>query len=73
MHLIEHARRVRRPDAGQELQHPKSGHAIARVLDEAQAREHVLDMGGLEELEAAEFHERDVAPGQLDLERAAVV
>ena len=71
--MIEHPRRVRRPDARQELEHPESRHAIARVLDEPQTREHVLDVGRLEEFEAAEFHERDVAPGQLDLERAAVV
>jgi hypothetical protein len=29
-------------------------------------------VGGIEELEAAEFDERDVAAGQLDLERAAM-
>ena len=47
--------------------------AVARVLDEAQHRQQILDVGGVEEFEPAELDERDVAPGQLDLERAAVV
>ena len=62
-----------RADARQQLQHAEAGDAVARVLGEAQHREHVLDVRGVEELQAAELHERDVAPRQLDLERAAVV
>ena len=62
-----------RAEAGQELQEAKAGDAVARVLGQAKAREHVLDVGGLEEFQAAEFHERDVAPRQLELERGAVM
>ena len=72
-HAVEHALRRRRPDAGQELQHAEAGDAVARVLDEAQQRQHVLDVRGVEELQPAELDERNVAAGQLDLERAAVV
>ena len=61
------------PDAGQQLETRKAGDAVARVLGPAQEGQHVLDVGGLEEFEPAEFHERDVAARELDLERAAVV
>ena len=61
-----------RPDAGQKMQQPEAGDAVARILDEPQQRQHVLDVRGVEELQAAELHERDVAPGQFDLQRAAV-
>ena len=53
--------------------HPEAGHPVARVFRPAQHREHVLDMRGFEELQAAEFDEGDVAPGQLDLQRAAMM
>ena len=59
----------RRPDAGQELHHAKARDAVARVLRPAQDGEHVLDVRGFEKLEPAELHERNVAPGQLELER----
>ena len=62
-----------RPDPRQELQDPEARQPVARVLGEAQQREQVLDVCGLEELQAAELHERDVAPGELELERTAVV
>ena len=52
---------------------PEARDAVARVLGEAQQRQQVLDVRRVEEFQAAELHERDVAPGQLDLERAAVV
>ena len=65
----EHLLGRRRPDAGQEQEHPEARHPVARVLGAAQDREQVLDVRRLEELEAAVLHERDVAPRQLDLER----
>ena len=71
-HQVEHALRRCRPDARQKLQDAKAGHLVARVLHEAQQRQQILDVRGIEELEAAEFDEGDVAAGQLDLERAAV-
>jgi hypothetical protein len=43
------------------------------VLDEPQQRKQILDVGGVEELQAAELHEGNVAPRQLDFERCAVV
>ena len=62
-----------RPDARHELHQAEAGDAVARVLHEAQQREHVLDVRGVEEFQAAEFHEGDVAAGELDLERPAVM
>ena len=47
---VERACRGRRADARQQLQHAKAGDAVARVLGEAQERQHVLDMRGFEEL-----------------------
>ena len=49
---------------------PPSGRAGSAP---AQQRQQVLDVRGLQELQAAELHERDVAPRQLQLERGAVV
>ena len=40
---------------------------------EAQQSQHVLDMGAVEKFQAAELDEGNVAPGQFDLERAAVM
>ena len=71
-HVVEHALRRGRPDAGQQLQQAKAGDAVARVFDEAQQRQHVLDVRGIEELQAAELDERNVAAGELDLQRAAM-
>ena len=66
---VEQARGGGRTDAGQQLNDAEAGDPVARVLGPAQKGQHVLDVGGLEELETAEFHERDVAARQLDLER----
>jgi hypothetical protein len=48
------------------------GDTVARVLDETQQRQQVLHMRGVEEFQAAELHEWDVAPGQFDLQRTAM-
>ena len=50
----------------------KARHPIARVLREAQHRQHVLDVSAIEKFQAAELDERNVAPGELDLKVAAV-
>ena len=55
-----------------QVHQPKAGHAVARVLDKTQQRQHVLDVGGIEEFQAAEFHEGDIAAGQFDFQRTAV-
>ncbi len=59
-------------DARQHLQHPKTRHAVARILDPAQHRERVLHVCGFEKLEPAVFHEGNVAADELDLQRRAV-
>ena len=70
---VEDARRARRADAGHELRDAKARDAVARVLGKAQRREHVLHVRGFEELQPAELHERDVAPGQLEFERVGMM
>src|SRR5690349_1288084 len=57
----------------QQLQEPETRDPVAWVLGEAQQGEQIFDMRGVEELQPTEFHERDVPPGQLDLQRTAVV
>jgi hypothetical protein len=54
------------------MHQPEARDAVARILDKAQQRQHVLDVGGIEKLQAAELDERNVAPGELDFERTAV-
>ena len=49
------------------------GQFVPWVVEDPQQRQQVLDVGGFEELQAAELHERDVAPGQLELEAVGVV
>ena len=58
---------------GQQLRDAEAGQAVARVLGPAQAGERVLDVRRLQETQAAELHERDVAAPELDLQRVAVV
>jgi hypothetical protein len=40
------------------------------VLDEAEQGEHILYVRGVQELEAAEFHKGNAAPGELHLKRS---
>jgi hypothetical protein len=58
---------------GRELQEPETSDAIARILGPAQARQHVLHMRGVQELQSPELYKRDAAQRQFDLERRAVV
>jgi len=58
---LEHPARYRRPDAGQQLQHTESRNLILWVLGPAQQSQQVLDMGGLEEFQAAKLDEGNVA------------
>ena len=57
-----------RSDALEQQQHAVPGDGVARVLDHAQVRQHVLDVRRLDELEAAALDERDVGARQLELE-----
>ena len=62
-----------RADPFEQLQDPKPGYAINRVLGPPQDGKHVLHMGGFNEFEAAEFDEGDVPARQLDLQHGAVM
>src|SRR5271167_1139146 len=66
--LCENGSRGCGANAGEELQCPERGDAVARVLRPAQDRQQVLDMGDLEEFEATIFDEGNIAPTKLDLE-----
>jgi hypothetical protein len=68
-HVVEHALCRRWSDALHQLHDTKSGDAIGK----AKKRQQILDVRSIEELEAAEFYERDIAARQLDLERSAVM
>ena len=72
-HRVEQPPRRRRADAGDQLRDAKTGQPAARVLHPAQHRQQVLHMRGLEKLQATELDERDVAPGQFEFQRGAVV
>ena len=62
------ARAVTSPMPGQQHEDAIPAHFVARVLEDAQEREHVLHVRRLEELEAAPLLERDLAVRELDLE-----
>ena len=59
------------PMPGEHLDDAEAGDAVGRVLGPAQYRQHILDVCGFRELEAAELDERDVAARELDLEHGA--
>src|ERR1700753_2176258 len=71
-HVIENALGRSGADAREEVQHAKAGNSVARIFDEPQQRKRVLDVRGVEKLEAAEFHERTIAAGEVDFPRAAM-
>src|SRR6185295_4158983 len=70
--LIENPLARRRSDARQQMKHAEACDPVAGVLDELEQGKHVLDMGGVQKLQAAELDEGNIAPRQLDLQRAAV-
>jgi hypothetical protein len=70
--VIEYTLGRSRTDARQQVHDAETGDAVAGILDEPQQREHVLHVRSVEELKSAEFHERDIPPGEPDLERSAV-
>ena len=65
---LDRRARGRVADAGEEQQDAEPAHLVARVLENAQEREHVLHVRRLEELEPAPFLERDLPIRELDLE-----
>ena len=70
--MVENALRGSGADAWQQVHHAETGDAVTRILDEPQQRKDVLHMRGVEKLQTAEFHERNVATGEFDLQRATV-
>ena len=54
------------------MQQTEAGDTVARILDEPLQCQHVLDVGGVEILQSAELHERDVPARELDFKRPAV-
>src|SRR6185437_3166525 len=70
--MVERAARVARAHAGQELHSAERRQAVARIVGPAQYGEQILDVAGLEKLEAAVFHERNLSSPELDLEDVAV-
>ena len=61
------------PAPGRSWIDAKAGGAVARILGDAQESDHVLDVGRLQKLEAAEFVEGNIAARELDFEDGAVV
>jgi UvrD/REP helicase N-terminal domain len=72
-HSVEHTCGSGGPGAGQKLDHAEPRDAVARVFSPAQERQHVFDVRGLKELQAAELHEWNVSPSQFHLQGAAVM
>jgi hypothetical protein len=69
---VQHTVRGCWPNTWKQLEDPKARNAIPRVLNETQDGDYVLDMGGLQELQATEFDEWNIATCQFDFERSAV-
>src|SRR3974390_517865 len=57
----------------QKLNGAEPREAVRWILCPAQECQHVLNVGGFQKFQAAELPERDVAAGELDLKRAAVM
>ncbi len=60
-------------DAVKQLQDAEPADFVARVFQQAQKGQDILNMGRLEELQPAELDERNIAAGQLQLQQVAVV
>ena len=65
--------RSRLTDALDQLQHAEPGQLVARVVEDAQQRQQVADVRGLEEPQPAVLHVGDVAVVELDLEDVGVM
>src|SRR5262249_58988220 len=72
-HLVEETCGSDWSSTGQKLDDTETGDTVKRVFGPAQKRKHVFDVCSLEKLQATEFHERDVAPGQFYFKWAAVM
>ena len=54
------------------MHYAETSDAVTRILGEPQQCKDILHMRSVEKLQAAELHERDIAPGEFDLQRAAM-
>ena len=70
---LQYARRRGGSGARKQLDDPEARDAVARIFRPAQERQHILDVRSFQKLEPAEFHERDVAAGQLHFQLTRVV
>src|SRR3954464_15509061 len=70
--IIEHPLRRTGTDTGNKMHQPKAGNTIARVLDETQQRQYILDVSGIEKLQTTKLDKWDVAAGQLEFQRTAM-
>ena len=70
---FQYARRRGGSGTRKQLDDPEARDAVARIFGPAQERQHVLDVGGFQKFQSAEFDKRDVAAGQLHFQLARVV
>jgi hypothetical protein len=54
------------------MHQPEPGNTITRVLDETQQCQQILNVSGIEELQATELDEGDIAASQFNFQRPAV-
>src|SRR5882762_2170037 len=71
--IPEYPARLNWPHTGQQLQHSEARDVVASILGPTQDAHDVLHMRRFEKLEAAVFHERDVAATELDFEQVGVM
>jgi hypothetical protein len=64
--LIEHFGCCAWPNPRQQLQNSKSGNSISNVFAPAQHAQHVFDVGGFQEFQAAILYKWNVAAGEFD-------
>src|SRR5437763_1809821 len=65
-YVFEHPLRRTGTHTGNKMHQPKARDTIARVLDEPQQRQYILDMSGIKKLQTTKLDEWDVAAGQLE-------
>src|SRR4051812_9606443 len=70
--MIEHPLRRTGTDTGNKMHQPVACNTIARVLDETQQRQYILDVSGIEKLQTTKLDKWDVAAGQLEFQRTAM-
>src|SRR5947209_5444562 len=71
-YVFEHPLRRSGTDTGNKMHQAVARNTIARVLDETQQGQYILDMSGIEKLQTTKLDKRDVAAGQLEFQRSAM-